>query len=247
MAQETAREFSTPPANKAANDAYLKIHDSFLNQNYTEVDQLANTYLAGGTGQSNAEDALYLQALSLLKLNRADEARVKLRELENSFTAIDRKASASASIADSYFYEGNYTQAYDAYQETLRKYPNSDQTNYALFKLEELSSRLGKPPLNESTYHLSTAPRAPFLTPPQQQMSIEEIPFFTVQVGSFSKARNANVLVRKLSGRRYDAYIGRDPSSGMYRVRVGKFESKTDALAIESRLKKEGYPTKIYP
>ena len=220
MARET-KEFS----NKSSKDAYLKIHENFLIENYAEVDRLSKDYLSGGSGGPNTEDVLYLEALSLLKLGRGNEARIKFGELENSFTASDRKASASASIADSYYYEGNFEKAAQTYQDTLRKYPNSDQTTYILYKLRELSP--GAQPL--------------------KQHAFEETQFFTVQVGSFSKIRNANVLIRKLSGHRYDAYTEKDPSSGMYRVRVGKFKSKTDVLTAESRLKQEGYPTKIYP
>jgi len=267
---ETKRERlerqSREAGGKLATDTYLKIHENFLKENYAEVDRLAKDYLSDGSGKPNADDVLYLQALSLLKLGRGDEARMKLRDLENSFASVDRKASASASIADSYFYEENSEQAYQAYQETLIKYPNSNQTTYVLYKLRDLSVKLGKPKnvdyfktqlldknpksaqIQDSVNRYVTVIRsAPPPVQPLKQIAVEEIPFFAVQVGSFSKIRNANALINKLHRARYEVYVEKDPSSGMCRVRVGKFTSKADALTVESRLKQEGYPTKIYP
>ena len=256
------RESSGP----SVSDAYLKIHENFLRENYLEVDRLADSYLSGGRGKPNSEDVLYLQALSLLKLHRGDEARTKLKELEINFESSDRKASASASIADSYFYEGNQGQAYQAYQETLRKYPNSDQTAYVLYRLRDLSVKLGKPQdsdyfkasvlkanpdsqqVKDSISRFSSVTQVPQTAAgPLKQMSLEEAPFFTVQVGSFSKVRNANALMNKLIIRSYSAFIDKDTPTGMYRVRVGHLPSKAEADVLEARLKSEGYPTKIYP
>lgn len=251
---------------RSTGDAYLKIHENFLREDYAEVDRLANGYLSGDSSKPNSEDVLYLQALSLLKLNRGDEARVKLRDLENSFVSTDRKASASASIADSYDYEGNLSMATQAYEETLRKYPNSDQTNYAQFKLKELYAKLGRP-RDADRFRTRTPDRNPgnarvkdsvsrpsrvtqvvmSSTPSWKQLSLEETSLFTVQVGSFAKVRNADALMNKLIHRHYTAYIDKDASSGMYRVRVGRLSNKSEADSLEAKLKSEGYPTKIVP
>jgi septal ring-binding cell division protein DamX len=195
---------------------YEKIHESFLREDYAAVDRLAGQYLSGGRRGANAEDVLYLQALALLKLNRADEARQKLRELENLFASSDRKASASASIGDSYYYAGDFGRASQAYEETLRKYPASDQAEY-------IQSQLG-----------AIRAKSP-------------ASFYTVQVGSFSNQKNARALAGKLSRLNYDAYVEKDENGRMYRVRVGHFTSKEEAFHLETRLKREGYPTKIYP
>jgi len=230
-----ARESGVVRESKASiNAAYEKIHESFLTENYSEVDRLSKEYLAAGKNQPNTEDVLYLQALSLLKLNRAEEARQKLRELENSFIPTDRKASASASIGDSYFYEGNYPRARESYEETLRKYPFSDQSAYLKSQLNEISMKSGG--------LTGIVEKGPGLIHQRNG----QVPF-TVQVGSFSKQKNAKALVNKLLFRNYDAYVEKNEADRMYRVRVGKLNSKEEALALESKLKKEGYPTKIFP
>lgn len=216
--------------------AYEKIHENFLKENYSEVVRLSSDYLAPGrTNKDNREDVLYLQALSLLKLNRSQEARERLKELEILFVPMDRKASASASVGDSYFYEGNFPLARQSYEETLRKYPNTDQTAYIRGQLSELSAKLGSP---TGFLPISRSPK---------QFSLNERPLFTVQVGSFSMEKNAKALVNKLIFRRYDAYLEKDESDRMYRVRVGKLSSREEASMLELRLKREGYPTKIYP
>ncbi len=247
---ETKRERllreSRESGQKPLTNDYLKIHENFLRENYAEVDRLSNDYLSHGLDKPNSQDVLYLQALSLLKLGRGSQARASFRELENSFTDTDRKASASASIGDSYYYEGNFDQAAEAYRETLSKYPNSDQTTYITYKLKEMSSKSGS--ASGSLNNLSAPYRGITAQPePLKQNGIEEMPFYTVQVGSFSKSRNANALIHKLNNRHYDAFVEREPSNGLYRVRVGRFSSRADAAMIESRLKQEGYSTKIYP
>ncbi len=219
------------PSGPSSDTLYQRIHESFLRENYAAVDTLSQEYLSRGRDRSNAEDVLYLQCLSLLKLNRSEEARVKLRELENNYASSDARASAHASIADSYYYEGNFDLAYKSYEETAARYPASDQTPYVSSRLIELSTK--------NNFPLSPAPL--------KQMALEENAFYAVQVGSFSKRRNAQGLIDKLLHGRYDAYLKTDESDRMYRVRVGKLSSKEEALVLENRLKKEGYPTKIYP
>ncbi len=225
--EREARESSGP----SSDTLYQRIHENFLRENYAAVDTLSQEYLSRGRDRSNTEDVLYLQSLSLLKLNRSEEARVKLSRLENDSASSDARASAHASIADSYYYEGNFDLAYKSYEETIAKYPASAQAPYVLSRLTELSAKKSFPP--------SPAPL--------KQMALEENAFYEVQVGSFSKLRNAQGLVDKLLCDRYDAYLKTDESDRMYRVRVGKLSSKEEALALENRLKKEGYPTKIYP
>lgn len=256
---ETKRERRAREARESGPSSdllYQRIHENFLREDYTTVDKLSREYLARGRKPPNAEDVLYLQSLSLLKLNRSEEARGKLRELENDYASSDdARASAHASIADSYYYEGNFDLAAQSYEETLARYPASDQTPYVLSRLVELSPKLNRPEEAE-TYKarlLKDYPQSqevknfPPSAVPLRQMGLEESIFYTVQVGSFSKQRNAQRLVNKLLNRQYDAYLGEDESGSRYRVRVGRFSSKSEARVLEDRLKKEGYPTKIYP
>lgn len=244
---------------------YQLIHESFLQQNYSKVDSLSNDYLKDRPNISHADDVLYLQSLSLLKLGRGEEARKKLSRLESIYPTTDQKASAAASIADSYYYENQPNKAFENYKSTLSKYPKSSQTPYVLGQLVELSVKLYKTEEAEqykqrllkdypgsyqsrdaSTSFSAVAGSGQTRNAPGQ-VGIEESLFYTVQVGSFSKSKNAKVLARSLKQKGYDAYTEEDKKSRMYRVRVGKVATRSQAQTLQSRLKKEGYPTKIYP
>ena len=57
--ERMAREARESPG-KSISNAYLKIHENFLRENYSEVDRLADSYLADGSSKPNSEDVLYL-------------------------------------------------------------------------------------------------------------------------------------------------------------------------------------------
>jgi tetratricopeptide (TPR) repeat protein len=211
---------------------YEKILESFLKEDYAGTTKLTAEYLSNPKNKSNLEDVLYLQSLSLLKLGRADEAREKLKDLEKQFQSSDAKASAAASVGDSYFYEGNLKEALQRYRETLSRYPQTDQTAYLHARVSEISGKLAKPPL------LSLPPNPPL---------VEEKPFYTVQVGAFSRRRNAAAFLEKLLSRGYPAYLEDADEHHVYRVRIGKYPTKAEALAKAARLNDEGYPTKVIP
>jgi tetratricopeptide (TPR) repeat protein len=217
--------------------AYEKIHESFLRDDYAGVVRLAHEYLSGSRNKPNRGDVRYLEALSLVKLGRGEEARAKLKELERDLDTAEDRAGAAISLADSHFHEGDLAAAASAYGDALRKYPQTEQKNYVTERLKELGDRQGRT-LGPMVIVLDDEPKA--AGPAAGGL-------FTVQVGSFANERNARALVYKLNRRKFDAYLEMDEADRMYRVRVGKVPSRQDALLLESRLKKEGYPTKIYP
>lgn len=210
-------------ASNAHADAYEKIYESFLKEDYRAVNDLATRF--SRKNSQEGREVLYLQALSLLKLGKADEARQKLKELENRSNDFNQKASAFTSIGDSYYYEGKSQNAYQIYKESLAKYPNSDQVDYLRQRLAEI-------------------PQAP---KPLKQMGVEEVHTLSVQVGSFTKPQNAEALASKLNSKNFDAYVYKIPQDRMYRVRVGHLRNRSEAENLEFRLKKEGYPTQICP
>lgn len=71
--------------------------------------------------------------------------------------------------------------------------------------------------------------------------------YFSVQVGCFGNKTNAEKLRIRLVNKGYQAYILQLPGDGLYRVRVGKLSSRSEAGLLERRLKAAGYPTKVYP
>ena len=81
---------------------------------------------------------------------------------------------------------------------------------------------------------------------PLRQMGIEEHALYCVQVGSFSRQLNAERLLNRLLRNRYDAYLNKD-AVRLVRVRVGHLATREEALKLQNRLEKDGYPTKIFP
>lgn len=66
---------------------------------------------------------------------------------------------------------------------------------------------------------------------------------YTVQTGAYRNLRYAEELLMELREMDFPARIER--GDGYYRVRVGEFDDLEDAIAMEQRLKRAGYPTII--
>ncbi len=66
---------------------------------------------------------------------------------------------------------------------------------------------------------------------------------YTVQTGAYRNLRYAEELLMELREMDFPARIER--GDGYYRVRVGEFDDLEEAIAMEQRLKRAGYPTII--
>ncbi|MGD9239012.1 MAG: SPOR domain-containing protein [Desulfobacterales bacterium] len=68
-------------------------------------------------------------------------------------------------------------------------------------------------------------------------------PIYTIQAASVKNAKDADRLIEKLKKSGYPAYraIGKVQGKGIwFRVRIGEYESKSEALGVIKKLKKEG-------
>ena len=68
-------------------------------------------------------------------------------------------------------------------------------------------------------------------------------PVYTIQAASVKDPKDADRLVQKLKKRGYPAYrvIGKVPGKGVwFRVRIGEYRSKPEAVAMMNKLKKDG-------
>jgi cell division septation protein DedD len=68
-------------------------------------------------------------------------------------------------------------------------------------------------------------------------------PVYTIQAASVRDPKDADRLVQKLKKRGYPAYrvIGKVPGKGVwFRVRIGEYRSKLEALNMMNKLKKDG-------
>lgn len=219
--------FLSVPAHALTN--YEKIHELFLKGDYAAAERAAGAYLSDPRAK-NSDDVLRLQALSLAKLGRGAEARERLRRLERSGLESTARAEAAVSVADSYFQDGLWTSAHASYKRALEKFPEIEEASYVRARLAESAARMPGPSHGVL-----------------RQQSVEERPFFTVQVGSFGRERNARALEERLRRGRFDAFTVSEAADGLHRVRVGRLESREEAAALEAKLREKGYPTKILP
>lgn len=77
--------------------------------------------------------------------------------------------------------------------------------------------------------------------------SLKEPSFFSVQMGSFEKKRNAESLFRKFKRRKYTVRMVQEKDGGttVYKIKIGKFKSRKDAVRFAKKLNKKGYQTAI--
>jgi cell division protein FtsN len=69
---------------------------------------------------------------------------------------------------------------------------------------------------------------------------------YSVQVGAFRQRKEAEAKAAVLQSKKYACVI--EPSGGpdgLYLLKVGKYESRADAIAMQNRLKKDGFTTFI--
>ncbi len=185
---------------------YEQIEESFLKEDFPSVVRLAQQFLSTHSRNEQSDEVQYLEALSLIKMNRLSEGREKLIQLKQQSFSAEMKVRVASSLADSY-------------------------------------SFLSGPGPNAFT---GPGPKVG-ASVPLHQMGLEENYFFSVQVGSFSKQPNAERILNRLIRNHYEAYLDKDRTKRLFRVHVGKLVSRQEVLALEKRLKKDGYTTKIFP
>ena len=89
-------------------------------------------------------------------------------------------------------------------------------------------------------------PKLPVTKPLASNASLDAVHKFTIQVASIQNLNAANRMVNKLKNRNYPAYSVMSQISGKgiwYRIRVGLFDSKSQADHLIRRLKKDNYNT----
>jgi cell division septation protein DedD len=62
-----------------------------------------------------------------------------------------------------------------------------------------------------------------------------------VQVAAVNDRREAETIATRLSGKGYPSFVSTPPSGGarMFRVRIGKYQTRREAEAIAARLQRE--------
>ena len=194
------------------------------------------------------KEVLYLMGLSYIKLNNFASAR----EMFNKILAMkgnDFRQGAYIGIADSYFYEKNFTKAISVYENVLRIYPRSDRLASVYCNLG-LIFKAKKDPYKANYYFRKVKKgfSRSFEADRTAYLSTRRSPnYYIIQLGAFKSLRNAKKLVRRLRRKKYDSYIQKARKDGntLYKVRGGKFSNKYYATRLLRRLKKSGFSAKV--
>ena len=207
-------------AQARSKSSYESIMERFLAGDFAQSEKRAAAFHPR-SGDTRAEEVSLIRALSLMKLGRFEEARPILEKLAASALSTEVRAQAAYSLGDSYYFGNDRAHADVYYRKAVESYPEHGEA-------EQVRHLIG-------------------LSSPYHQGGVEETVLYSVQVGSFSRRRNAERLLNKLTRNRYDAYISPEEASKYFRVRVGRLTDPQDAQTLSDRLKKDGYPTKIFP
>jgi cell division protein FtsN len=100
---------------------------------------------------------------------------------------------------------------------------------------EPTSVRLEPVPASQyfEKQEVTRAPQVDF--PPPQLDKLAYV--YSVQVSSFKYKKSSLVRRQELKGRGFDAWLDLDTRGGYYRVLVGKYKDRSEALALLDRLK----------
>lgn len=222
----------------------------FLREDYESSAKECEALDAPMTEDALRREAIYLCGLSYLKLDKPISAREKFERL-----LFDPKSSvfhdkAALGLGDTYFLSGNYQRAKNEYQRLVSSHKDSPLMPSAYFKLAESEKAEGHWNKAKEYYELvmKDYPESFEAKRAGEFLSKGEY-FFTVQVGAFARQDNAIKFKDGLIRKGYDAYA-LEPTKGdiaVYRVRIGKFKDRNEAVALKSKLEEEGLLCKIIP
>ncbi len=218
---------------------------AYLVGNYSEVISICSHFQGEYT---NRDEALYLTALSYMKMGIYEKARSYFRSLLRNFKGSPFYESALVKLVDTYFLDNDIEYAEKLYKSILRKYPSISYKPLIYLRLAQISAKQGR--WNDERKYINLIKtKYPHSVEQKLAERIEKRGyFFTVQVGAFSRYENALHFMKELK-MRYRPYIveEKDGDLTFYKVRVGKYKERQEAEIVFNRLRQEGYPARIYP
>ncbi len=193
--------------------------------------------------------AHYIMGLSYLKLGKPSHGRKHFRFILDMYPQIEIKGETALSIADSYFFEGDFENAAAKYTDFINNFPYSGLISLAYLRLGQSQRRLGHWSAAKTSLSkvIKDFPYS-FERKGAQKELLKEF-YYYIQAGSFSRKTNANRLLKILRRKNFDAYINtiEKNSRTFYRVCIGEFQDREDADVVLRKLKTNGYSAKIYP
>ena len=205
--------------------SYASVEKMFLKGDYAGAAKGAGELIeSSSASRREKEEAGYIKALSLLKTGRFKDARDSFKQFLSEYPKSKRAFDIEIGIGDTYLLEGDVDKAAKIYQDILNRYPNDKNIIIVHHRLRDCHKQAGS-----------------------DEKAMEYFSYFSIQVGSFKNRRNAERYAAKLSGEGFDSFVETPAASGdeLYRVKIGRYQSREEARDLESKLKERGYSTKI--
>jgi cell division septation protein DedD len=181
------------------------------------------------------EALLKLSDIEILR-GRPASARAMLTQLLRDFSDSPLTTRASLMVARSYFEERDVTHACETVTALLaQRVPDGELKLQA----DELQTRC-RTAAAANTPPTKAVDEPPSSDPPAKEGKRNTVSrtMYSVQIAAYDTRTQANALVKRLAARGWNARI--DGERKPFRVRIGHYEVRADAVAALAKLKKQG-------
>ncbi len=232
-----------------------KIKEYFISGDYkAAISEGENILAKTGNTSFGLDELYYFLGLSYMKTGNYLRASDIFEIIGSEFKKSSLIKDAALALGDTFFLSGDYDKAEKKYQDLLNNNPAIRLKPAVYYRLSRCAAKLSKPQA-EKDYLIKLKQEFPLNLESEFEnekcaiTTIDSNGGYTVQVGYFSNNTNADNLLSELTNKGYSAYIEKNDASGkqVYRVKVGKSAARWEAEALEAKLSKDGYPTKICP
>jgi tetratricopeptide (TPR) repeat protein len=226
-----------------------KVKAAFLSGDYKAVITEGERIISETEDVPQLGELYYLLGLSYLKDGNALRATDIFEIIINEFSASVLRADAMLALGDAYYVLQNYTKAAQWYEALRVDKAGGRLLPLAYLRLRQCALVVGDTQKAKEYSEILSRKFPGYSEADPNVVSSDALEGYCVQAGSFTKKKNADSLVQKLSAKGFNAYIEEVVSSGatLYSVRVGKFILRRDALDSELKLSQEGYSVQVYP
>jgi|GEM_PF-4369635 len=195
------------------------------------------------------EHACLLSVRALIQQRALQTARERIAALTQHRDSPEWTAALRNLVGDTYYREGNWAAAQQAYQTAADAAQGQELYPLALYNVARATQYHGD--LTKTREVLLEVMRlAPWSFEAESARDIlNEDAYLTVQVGAFHDRANATALLKALQQRGYEAHLQEAVTRGQLhvRVRVGRFTSYQEAAVMRDELDRLGYPARIHP
>jgi tetratricopeptide (TPR) repeat protein len=178
-----------------------------------------------------------------------EEARRRITVLRQKRGSRDWQAALQLARGDSYYVEGRWLEAQEAYEQAVDQAKTGELYPLALYNEARASQYAGDLPRARAlfTEALKHAPWS--FEAASTRKILEDDAYLSVQVGAFQQRDNAVKLLTGLQRDGFAAYLTdvNDKDGTIFRVRVGRFTSYAAAKAMQEELGHLGHATRIAP